>query len=315
MPDELAGKRFDQIAAKLFAEFSRGQLQNWIESGALRVDGGSAKPRQKLFAGAHLTLQADFAPSADWVAQAGPLDIIHEDEHLLVLNKAADTVVHPAAGIADNTLVNYVLHHAPANAELPRGGIVHRLDRDTTGLMVVAKTLEAHHHLVTQLQQRSVSRIYLAIASGQLVAGRSIDAAIGRHPTQRTKMAVVDATIHSGAKPAVTHLRIAQRFAHFTELRVELETGRTHQIRVHLAHIGHAILGDAVYNPRYRRPAAINDALDTQLRAFNRQALHATRLELIHPASGESCCWQVDPPADYCSIRDALAEYDPVAQI
>ncbi len=310
VPETLAGKRFDQIAAQLFSEFSRGQLQNWIEGGALTVDGATARPRQKLFAGATLRLNADFAPSADWIAQPGALDIVYEDEQLLVLNKPADTVVHPAAGIADNTLVNFVLHHAPANAELPRGGIVHRLDRDTTGLMVVAKTLAAHHHLVDQLQRRSVSRNYLAIASGQLLSGRSIDAPIGRHPTQRTKMAVVDASIHSGARVAITHVRIAQRFGHYTELRVALETGRTHQIRVHLAHIGHAIVGDPVYNPRYRRPPTIDDALDQTLRSFGRQALHATQLELLHPSTGEPCRWQAEPPADYLALRAALEQHD-----
>lgn len=323
VPEEMAGKRFDYIAAQLFPEFSRGRLQQWIESGQLTVDGEVKQKKQKLTAGAKLEIEAEFEAETSWVAEPLPLDIVFEDQHLLVLNKPVNCVVHPAAGQSSGTLANAVLAHCPGNAELPRCGIIHRLDKDTTGLLVVAKSLVAHASLVEQLQERSVKRIYRAIVCGKLISGGTIDVPIGRHPTQRTKMAVIqdrraltqadenedgDTQLPSGAKTAVTHYRIARRFEHFTELTVQLETGRTHQIRVHMAYIRHPLIGDPTYNPRYKRPQGISEALNNSLKGFRRQALHATELNFLHPETGESCNFQIDPPADYLTLLTALEE-------
>jgi len=316
VPEELAGKRFDSIAAQLFPEFSRGRLQQWIESGQLTVDGEARQKKHKLAAGATLQIDADFEVESVWVAEPLPLNIVFEDEHLLVLNKSANCVVHPAAGQPSGTLANAILAHCPGNAELPRCGIIHRLDKDTTGLLIVAKTLLAHASLVAQLQDRSVKRIYRAIACGKLIAGGTIDAPIGRHPVQRTKMAVIQNRRASdgeepvsGSKTAITHYRIARRYEHFTELTIQLETGRTHQIRVHMAHIRHPLLGDATYNPRYKRPPGISDELNEALKTFRRQALHATELSFLHPASGESCDFHAKPPTDYMALLDALGKF------
>lgn len=313
--EELAGKRFDAIAAQLFPEFSRGRLQQWIESGQLTVNGEARQKKHKLAAGAILQIEAEYKAESAWIAESLPLDIIFEDQHLLVLNKAVNCVVHPAAGQHSGTLANAILAHCPGNAELPRCGIIHRLDKDTTGLLVVAKSLIAHASLVEQLQDRSVKRIYRAIACGKLIAGGTIDAPIGRHPTQRTRMAVIQNRRTSdgdepspGSKTAITHYRIARRYEHFTELTIQLETGRTHQIRVHMAHIRHPLLGDATYNPRYKRPQGISDELNDSLKTFRRQALHATELSFLHPASGETCEFHAEPPADYLALLDKLGE-------
>ena len=305
VPEALSGQRCDQIAAQLFSEFSRGKLQQWIHSAALTVDGAPCKTKQKLLAGMQLSLEAEFEAQSDWQAEDKPLNIVFEDAQVLVLDKAANCVVHPAPGNPSGTLANSVLSHCPDNAELPRGGIVHRLDKDTTGLMVVAKTLAAHRSLVEQLQQRSVSRHYRALVCGQLISGGRIDAAIGRHPNNRTKMAAFpNGAAH--AKPAITHYRVAQRFPHHSELNIKLETGRTHQIRVHMAQLRHPLIGDRTYNPRYRRPADISEALNDQLQRFPRQALHAFELSFDHPTAAERCHFQADLPADYCQLLAAL---------
>lgn len=303
----LQGLRFDQIAAQLFPDFSRAKLQQWINDGSLTVDGAQAKPRSKLMTGSALALEAEFEPAISWQAEPMALDIIYQDEQLLVINKPHNLVVHPASGISSGTLANAVLAHCPANAELPRSGIVHRLDKDTTGLLMVAKTLKAHHSLVAQLQARTVSRQYRAVLCGELVSGGSIDAPIGRHPTHRTKMAVIkNAAATDRGKPAITHYLIAQRFKNYTEVSVKLETGRTHQIRVHMAHIRHPLLGDATYNPRYQRPAGIDDASSDKLKAFNRQALHACALSFNHPSTDELVEFTCDPPADYMQLIETL---------
>ncbi|NNL11513.1 MAG: 23S rRNA pseudouridine(1911/1915/1917) synthase RluD, partial [Pseudomonadales bacterium] len=272
---EDAGLRLDQAAARLFPEFSRARLQEWIKDGSLSVDGRAGKVRDKALAGTELRLEASLQNQVEWQAEAIPLNICHEDADLMVIDKPAGLTVHPAAGLPGGTLANAVLAHCPANAELPRAGIVHRLDKDTTGLMVVAKSLPAHTGLVAQLQDHSVSRCYRAIVCGELIAGGSVNLPVGRHPTARTKMAVREG---SAGKPAVTHYRIATRLKQFTELNVELETGRTHQIRVHMAHLRYPLLGDPVYNARYRRAAGISDELDNTLKNFRRQALHAANL-------------------------------------
>lgn len=309
--DDLAGKRFDQIAALLFPEFSRGRLQQWIESGSLTADNKIVKSKQKLQAGCTLNLNAEFEKTVEWKAEPLPLNIIFEDENLLVVNKPRHCVVHPAPGLSSGTLANAVLSHCPGNAELPRCGIIHRLDKDTTGLLVIAKSLSAHASLVEQLQERSVKRLYRAIVCGTFISGGTIDVPIGRHNTQRTKMAVYNREpISQNAKVAITHYRILKRFSQHTELAVQLETGRTHQIRVHMAHIRHPLVGDATYNPRYKRPAEISDALNEQLKRFSRQALHATELSFVHPTSHETCTFNAEPPEDYNTLLAALVQED-----
>ncbi len=306
--DEHAGQRLDQAAAALLPEFSRGQLQQWIKRGELTVDGHAQRPRDKVAAGAVLQLAAAPPPRREFIAQSMPLDICYQDEHVLVLNKAAGVVVHPGAGNPDGTLLNALLHHAPELKTVPRAGIVHRLDRDTTGLMVVARNLAAHNHLIAQLQARAVHREYVAVVRGQMTGGGTVDAPIGRHPSARTRMAVVG----GGGKPAITHYRLAQRFAHFSAVRCFLETGRTHQIRVHMAHIRHPLVGDRVYAGKPWLPAGASGELITALQQFNRQALHAAQLEFVHPASGARIAQSADVPDDMRRLLDVLAREDSV---
>lgn len=309
IPSALSGQRYDRIAAQLFPEFSRARLQSWIESGQLLADGARRRNRDKLYEGTTLSINASDCEQSEWQAESGALVIMHEDEQVLVIDKPAGLVVHPAVGNRTGTLANFVLGHLPDNATLPRCGIVHRLDKDTSGLMVVAKTHESHASLVRQLEQRSVTRLYRAIACGTLIAGGTIDRAIGRHPTVRTKMAVVDA---ARGKHAVSHYRIAQRFGHHTELSIKLETGRTHQIRVHMAELGHPLVGDRVYNPRFRAAAGLSAVMNDYLREFSRQALHAEQLEFIHPYHGETLCCESPPPADYLALLEQLHVNDAV---
>ena len=306
IPPELAGARWDQAMARLFPDFSRSRLQEWIRSGAARLDGVMAPARQRVLGGERITLTAEALPVASVEAQAIPLDLVYEDDDLLVVDKPAGLVVHPAAGNWDGTLQNALLNHCPGLAGIPRSGIVHRIDKDTSGLLMVAKTLESHKQLVDQLQARSVSREYLALAQGVPTAGGTIDEPIGRHPTDRKRFAV-----RYGGKPAITHYRIAERFPAHTLLRVKLETGRTHQIRVHLAHIHHPLVGDPVYGGRARTPAGASPELIMALRGFGRQALHAATLGLLHPSTGEYLEWQSDLPEDFRALLDALRQFTP----
>jgi 23S rRNA pseudouridine1911/1915/1917 synthase len=303
VPTELGGQRLDQVAAQLFSEYSRSRLSSWIKDGHLTVDGAVLRPRDLVHGGSVLALKAEREAQGDWVAQDIELNIVYEDDHLLVLDKPAGLVVHPAAGHADGTLLNALLHHAPALANVPRAGIVHRLDKDTTGLMVVAKTLESQTKLVAQLQERSVSRIYEAVVGGVIVSGGTVDAPIGRHSQRRQQMAVV-----TGGKPAVSHYRVLERFRAYTHTRVKLETGRTHQIRVHMAHIGFPLVGDPVYGGRFRIPPATNPTLVKTLREFPRQALHARFLELDHPVSGERLSWESPLPDDLVWLLSLLRQ-------
>lgn len=263
VPYELGSQRLDQVAAQLFPEHSRSRLSAWIKEGRLTVDGAVLRPRDPVHAGALLALQAEQEAQGEWLAQDIALNIVYEDEHLLVIDKPAGLVVHPAAGHADGTLLNALLHHVPDIVNVPRAGIVHRLDKDTTGLMVVAKTIEAHTQLVAQLQARSVGRIYEAIVIGQLTSGGTVDAPIGRSSAQRQRMAVT-----AGGKPAVTHYRVLERFRSHTHVRVKLETGRTHQIRVHMSHIGYPLVGDPVYAGRFRIPPGASPTLVQELKSF-----------------------------------------------
>ncbi|HBO9225029.1 TPA: 23S rRNA pseudouridine(1911/1915/1917) synthase RluD [Pseudomonas aeruginosa] len=303
VPFELGGQRLDQIAAQLFPEHSRSRLAGWIKDGRLTVDGAVLRPRDIVHSGAQLVLEAEQEAQGEWLAQDIELEIVYEDEHILVIDKPAGLVVHPAAGHQDGTLLNALLYHVPDIANVPRAGIVHRLDKDTTGLMVVAKTLEAHTKLVAQLQARSVSRIYEAIVIGVITSGGTIDAPIGRHGVQRQKMAVVDA-----GKVAVSHYRVLERFRAHTHTRVKLETGRTHQIRVHMSHIGYPLVGDSVYGGRFRIPPVASQTLVQTLREFPRQALHARFLELDHPATGVRMKWESPLPEDFLWLLSLLRQ-------
>lgn len=305
VPAQMNGMRFDQAASALFPEFSRARLQTWIKNGQLTLAGRIAKPKERLLGGEQLALQAHEEPE-EWLAESIPLEIVYEDQHLLVVNKPAGLVVHPAAGNASGTLLNALLHHYPELAEVPRAGIVHRLDKDTTGLLVVAKTPSARDDLVAQLQARSVTREYEAVAIGTMTGGGRVDAPIGRHPKQRTKMAVV-----AIGKPAVTHYRVLTRFVGHTHIRVNLETGRTHQIRVHMAHIHFPLIGDSTYGGRFKAPKGTDPALVQALKSFPRQALHAARLALTHPDTGAHCEWQAPLPEDFVQLLAQLKVQTP----
>ena len=274
--------RLDQVAVALFPDFSRSKLQSWIKAGVLTVDGAVLRSKDKVSVDQMLQLCTQLEPEVSWSGEDIPLDICFEDEHVLVVNKPAGLVVHPAAGHAGGTLVNALIHYAPELDCLPRGGIVHRLDKDTSGIMFVARSLLAHRSLVEQLSARTVKREYAAVCIGALSGGGTINEPIGRHPHARTKMAVV----HNG-KPAVTHFKVAERFGNHTAITVSLETGRTHQIRVHMAHRHHPLVGDPTYGGRPRIPSGASAALVDGLRQFSRQALHARTLAFDHPASGE----------------------------
>ncbi|MFC0323432.1 23S rRNA pseudouridine(1911/1915/1917) synthase RluD [Gallibacterium melopsittaci] len=296
------GQRLDQTLAELFPEYSRSRIKTWIEAGLVQVDGKVVTvPKEKVFGTEHIIMQAEIEEDTRFTPQDVPLDIIYEDEHILVINKTKDLVVHPGAGNPDNTVLNGLLYHYPPIAEVPRAGIVHRLDKDTTGLMVVAKTVEAQTKLVRALQKRQITREYEAIASGIMTKGGTVDQPMARHPTKRTHMAV-----HPMGKPAVTHYRIMERFRNYTRLRLRLETGRTHQIRVHMAHIAHPLLGDQTYGGRPKPPKGASEELLTVLRQFQRQALHAIMLRLEHPITGELMEWYAPLPDDFIALVDAL---------
>jgi 23S rRNA pseudouridine1911/1915/1917 synthase len=304
IPPELSDRRLDQAAAELMPEHSRSRLQSWIKSGVLTVNGKARKPRDKVMLNDVLELDAEPEVQVTWEAEPITLDIVYEDEHLLVINKPAGLVVHPAAGHADGTLVNALLNYAPEVENLPRAGIVHRLDKDTSGIMVVARSLIAHTSLVNQLQERTMGREYEAVVVGSLTGGATVDAPIGRHPQDRKRMAVV-----SSGKPAVTHYRLIERFAAHTHVRCKLESGRTHQIRVHMTHVRHPLVGDPVYGGRLRLPKGTTEELREVLAAFNRQALHARQLTLEHPETGEILTWEVPLPEDMVHLIEALRKH------
>ena len=307
VPARLSGGRLDAVAAVLFTEFSRSRLAEWVRAGRLTRNGQPARPRDKVVSGDALLLFPEAEDRVEWAAEPLPLDILYEDEHVIVVNKPAGLVVHPATGHHSGTLVNGLMAHAPEMSSLPRGGIVHRLDKDTSGVMLAARSTLAHKHLVAQLADRSVTRIYAAVCRGTFSGGGTIDAPIGRHPTSRIKMAVVPE-----GKSAVTHYRIAQRFGAHTLLDVRLESGRTHQIRVHLAWRKHPLIGDPVYAGRAFRPAGASAKLLEMLDSFRRQALHARELSFAHPQTGEVMCFRADLPNDMSTLIACLAEEDPV---
>ena len=306
VPQSMHGSRLDQSAAELFPQYSRSRLQEWIKKGALLVDGQQCRPRDKVIGGADLRIDTELEAVVGWQAQDIPLDIVYEDDTILVVNKPAGLVVHPAAGHAEGTLVNALLAHAAELALLPRAGIVHRLDMETSGILVVARTLSAHHRLVEQLQARTVKREYCALCIGAMTGGGTVDAPMGRHPRQRKKMAVLVA----GGKHAVTHYRLAQRFGHHSRITVNLETGRTHQIRVHMAHRRYPLIGDPTYGGRPRIPKGASDRLVDALRGFSRQALHARTLGFIHPGTNEWVEFECPLPDDILGLIAVLEQED-----
>lgn len=303
IPAQLGGLRLDQALAQMFPDFSRARLQQWVRAGQVLVEGQVLKPRDPVRGGEQVVIRAQLEEETACAPEAIALDVVYEDEALLVINKPAGLVVHPAAGNWSGTLQNALLHHAPALASVPRAGIVHRLDKDTSGLLVVARNLAAHKALVEQLQARTLKREYLAVVQGVMTAGGTVDAPIARHPSDRKRMAVV-----TNGKEAISHYRVLERFAHHTLVRVNLETGRTHQIRVHMAHIRYPLVGDPVYGGRLRLPAGASASLAAALRGFGRQALHAQRLGLQHPVSGENQEWEAPIPADFERLLQVLRD-------
>jgi len=303
VPVEAAGRRFDAVLAELFPEFSRSRLAGWIKSGDVLLDGSTVRPRDPVRGGERVELRAVLETVSHDAPEDIPLSILHEDAEVVVIDKPAGLVVHPGAGNPGGTLVNALLHHDPRLAALPRAGIVHRLDKDTSGVMVVARTLQAHTALVAQLSERDVHRQYLAIVVGALVSGGSVSAAIDRHPRDRIRMAV-----REDGRDATTHYRLRERFRAHTALECRLETGRTHQIRVHMQHLKHPIVGDPLYGGSLKLPKGASDELAAALRGFRRQALHAEMLEFAHPGSGEALRVSAPVPADMQALMRALRE-------
>ncbi len=303
VPDTSAGRRFDAVVAELFPEYSRSRLTEWIKTGDVRLDGALVRPRDPVRGGETVSLQAVLDTQTHAEPEDIPLDVLYEDEHLLVINKPVGLVVHPGVGNSSGTLVNALLYRDPSVASLPRAGIVHRLDKDTSGVMVVARTLQAQTALVEQLSARQVHRQYLAVVVGALVAGGTADAPIDRHPRDRLRMGV-----REDGKEAITHYRLRERFRAHTALECRLETGRTHQIRVHMAHLRHAIVGDPLYGGSLKLPKGASDELVSALRGFKRQALHAEILEFNHPITGEPLRNTAPPPADIVHLLNVLRE-------
>jgi len=303
VPADLAGLRLDQALARALPQYSRSRLQAWIEAGAVRVDGCAARPKDKLSGGERILVDAGLAPDTAVSPETMLLRVVHEDPSLLVIDKPAGLVVHPGAGNREHTLQNGLLARDPRLAYVPRAGIVHRLDKDTSGLMVVARTPEAHTVLVTALAARAVTREYLAVCVGIMSGGGTVEQPIGRHRSLRTRMAV-----RSDGRAATTHFRIEERFRAHTFARISLESGRTHQIRVHLTHIGYPIVGDPVYGGRRRVPAGASPHLLAVLSAFKRQALHAARLEFVHPLSGAPVSFDAPLPPDMQALLRVLRQ-------
>lgn len=295
VPSEYHGQRVDAVLAQMFPDFSRSQLTSWLKEGTITLDQRQYKPKDKVYGGEQVKLNVTFtAKDVELLAEAIPLDIVFEDEHLLIVNKPAGLVVHPGAGNSQHTLVNALLYHSPALQHLPRAGIVHRLDKDTTGLLMVAKTLPAHTSLVRQMQAREIQRNYLALVHGHVIGGGTIDTFYGRHPRNRLKMAVC-----AHGKQAITQFTVEKQYQYFTLLNVTLLTGRTHQIRVHMAHLNHPVVGDPLYGGQARIPAGITDTLRQTIKQFKRQALHACTLSFMHPHLQKKLIFTAPLPDDF----------------
>ena len=303
---EQMGQRLDQTLAELFPEYSRSRLKTWIEADLVKLNDRITNiPREKVLGGEKIEITVEVEDETRFEPENIPLNIVYEDDDIIVINKPKDLVVHPGAGNPNGTVLNALLYHYPPIAEVPRAGIVHRLDKDTTGLMVVAKTIPAQTKLVRDLQKRKITREYEAVASGIMTKGGTVDQPMARHATKRTLMAV-----HPMGKPAVTHYRIMENYRNYTRLRLRLETGRTHQIRVHMAHIAHPLLGDQTYGGRPRPPKNSSEDFMEVLRNFKRQALHAVMLRLAHPITGEMMEWYAPLPDDFVELLNALkADY------
>ena len=296
------GQRLDQALAELFPDYSRSRIKEWILDDRVQVNGRLVnKPKEKMLGGEQISIDALIDEDMRFEPQKLPLNIVYEDDDILVINKPRDFVVHPGAGNPDGTVLNALLYHYPDIADVPRAGIVHRLDKDTTGLMVVAKTVPAQTRLVESLQLREITREYEAVANGRMTAGGKVEEPISRHPTKRTHMAV-----NPMGKPAVTHYRVMEHFRAHTRLRLRLETGRTHQIRVHMAHINHPLVGDQLYGGRPRPLKGASDEFRDALREFDRQALHATMLRLYHPITGIQMEWHAPIPDDMVKLIEVL---------
>ena len=293
IPESHAGIRLDKVLAKLFPAYSRSQLQQWLKEGRIQVDNQLPLLRQAAQGGEIVRVQVPVSGPSEWQAQDLPLKIVYEDKHLIVLDKPAGFVVHPGAGNPDGTLANALLYRFPETTNLPRAGVVHRLDKDTSGLLVVARTAIARQQLIRDLERHRVVRIYAAIVNGRMLAGGRITQPIGRHPRDRLRMAV-----NEKGKKAVTEFRVEKRFRAHTQLRVELETGRTHQIRVHFSHRGNPLLSDPRYGGRLRIPKGVSEELAVELRGFRRQALHAQELSFRHPDSGDRMTFSSALPDD-----------------
>ncbi|WP_174492176.1 23S rRNA pseudouridine(1911/1915/1917) synthase RluD [Acinetobacter sp. Marseille-Q1623] len=301
LDESYLGLRIDQVAATVWSEFSREKLKQWLKDGHLLVNGNIVKPKYKCEGNELLTLEVELEAQTSAQPENIPLDIVFEDEDIIVINKPVGMIVHPGAGNPNGTLVNALLYHYPKSAELTRAGLVHRIDKDTSGLLVVAKNLEAQFALSKQLAKKSVYRIYDLICYGNIIAGGTIDEPIKRHPVDRIKMAILP-----GGRDAVTHYNVKERFQHFTRVQAQLETGRTHQIRVHFTYIGFPLVGDPVYMSRVKVPAGASELLTDTLRGFKRQALHAAKLGLVHPRTKEEMLFEAPWPADFTTLVEVL---------
>jgi 23S rRNA pseudouridine1911/1915/1917 synthase len=303
IPEIHASERLDSVLAKLMPEYSRTQIKEWIDSGSILIDGKPVKGKSRVRGGENVTVDAVVKAQPVWEAQAITLNVVYEDDSLIIINKPPGLVVHPGAGNANSTLLNALLHHAPQLQALPRAGIIHRLDKDTSGLLVVAKTQEAYRDISQQLKKRTILREYQAVVYGAMISGGTVDAPLDRHPRDRKRRTVTET-----GKPAVTHYRVAERFRDHTRLKLRLETGRTHQIRVHMEHIRHPIIGDKVYGGRLQLRKGMTPELREALKTFKRQALHAFALGLNHPETQEFMRWEIDLPDDIQQLLLILRE-------
>jgi len=308
VPKECHNQRLDTVIAQLLPEYSRSQISTWIKTGAIAVNHKQCKPKDKALSGDQIDIDVNITAEtnsfADCMAEEIPLEVIFEDHEVLVLNKPAGLVVHPGAGNQEHTLVNALLHHAPSLQHVPRAGIIHRLDKDTTGLLIIAKTLSAHTSLIRQMQAREIKRQYIALVQGHLISGDTIDTFFGRHPRNRLKMAVI-----GQGRQAITQYTVREQYGDYTLLDVNLMTGRTHQIRVHLAHINHPIVGDPLYGARMRLPSQSSEQLRTTLQAFKRQALHAHSITFLHPETEEELTFNAPLPDDFKLLLNLLDEH------